>query len=669
MSILDKNESTKGSPNLRVITPEMEQIFAAAPPTVLLEADAPRFTLIYANPAFYQSSGRKAEETIGRGVIELFPENPGDVETGNAEIFRKSLIECLKTKKENQLPGQKYDIPIPGTNKFETRYWQASNNPVLDAVTGEVSYIIHVSIDITGAYELAKQERIAFEVAEAQRKELHAVLMEAPAGIVMYDGPEFIFEFVNPVYQSFFPGRELLGKPILEALPELIGHTVIESLKNTYQTGETFFGMEVKTLMVREVDGPLVDSYWNFIFQARYNEKREIDGILMFGFEVTEQVEARLTTQKVNEKLADINDELLSARQKTEQAETQLRLTIEGANLGSWFIDPKTKALEYNSKLAEIYGYESKEPMSFDDAMRQIVEADRGRVANEIDTAVARGNTYDVTFSMHRFDDGKLIWIRALGKTSRLNGERSTVFAGIAMDITEQKQDEQRKNDFIAMVSHELKTPLTSTLAYIQVLLSKIRKTDDSFAILALEQANKQVRKMTKMINGFLTVSRLEAGKIQIDRKRFDMADLVKEVEEETNLAISSHQFIFEPVLPTLVLADRDKIGQVIHNFISNAVKYSPEQSVIQIACITKGNRAQVSVRDEGKGIHPEDKERLFERYYRVTDSSSNPVGGFGIGLYLSAEIIQRHAGSIWVESQVGKGSTFYFNLPVIIEV
>ena len=144
------------------------------------------------------------------------------------------------------------------------------------------------------------------------------------------------------------------------------------------------------------------------------------------------------------------------------------------------------------------------------------------------------------------------------------------------------------------------------------------------------------------------------------------MADLVKEVQEEIILAISSHKFIFDPVLPTNVKADWDKIGHVIHNFISNAAKYSPAKSTIQIACITLGNMVQVSVKDEWKGIHPDDQERLFDRYYRVADTSSQ-VSGFGIGLYLSAEIIYRHDGKIWVESSLGEGSTFYFSLPLLV--
>jgi two-component system sensor histidine kinase VicK len=180
-----------------------------------------------------------------------------------------------------------------------------------------------------------------------------------------------------------------------------------------------------------------------------------------------------------------------------------------------------------------------------------------------------------------------------------------------------------------------------------------------------LDKAKTQVKKMTTMINGFLNVSRLESGKIHIDKQLFDMKDLVKEAEEEVLATIGSHHIVFEPVEVTLVMADRDKIGHVINNFISNAVKYSPVGSTINVACVTVGKNAQISVKDQGIGIRPADIDKLFERYYRVENVSTKSISGFGIGLYLCSEIIERHSGSIWVESIVGEGSTFHFSIPL----
>jgi PAS domain S-box-containing protein len=234
----------------------------------------------------------------------------------------------------------------------------------------------------------------------------------------------------------------------------------------------------------------------------------------------------------------------------------------------------------------------------------------------------------------------------------------------IARDITERKQDESRKNDFIGMVSHELKTPLTSLNGYLQMLQMKAKTAGDTFTSGALDQSVKQVKRMTNMINGFLNVTRLESGKIHIDRQLFDMADLVLETKEETYTLYSGYNFIFHPVEPTLVYADQDKIGQVVNNFVSNAVKYSKPGSTIEVACVQVDGSARVSVSDQGIGIAKEHLARLFERYYRVNDNKH--ISGFGIGLYLSAEIIDRHGGRIWVESAPGRGATFYFSIPLI---
>jgi len=169
------------------------------------------------------------------------------------------------------------------------------------------------------------------------------------------------------------------------------------------------------------------------------------------------------------------------------------------------------------------------------------------------------------------------------------------------------------------------------------------------------------------MINGFLNVSRLESGKLSINKQRFDMAELVKESEAEALPLYASHHVVFAPVEETFVEADRDKIGQVVNNLISNAVKYSKAGSTVNVACVTTNGRAVVSVKDEGFGIKKEEINRLFERYYRVENTNNSNIAGFGIGLYLSAEIIERHQGKIWAESELGKGSTFYFSLPIVI--
>ncbi|MGZ3776905.1 MAG: PAS domain-containing sensor histidine kinase, partial [Mucilaginibacter sp.] len=235
----------------------------------------------------------------------------------------------------------------------------------------------------------------------------------------------------------------------------------------------------------------------------------------------------------------------------------------------------------------------------------------------------------------------------------------------IARDITERKLDEVRKNDFIGMASHELKTPLTSLNAIMQVTSAKLKSHDDPFLASAMDRANMQVRKMTSMINGFLNISRLEAGKLLIEKALFDLNELLLEVFEETKLIVNTHSVSLAQSGEIQINADKDKISSVVSNLVSNAVKYSPRGRLIEIGSKIEGDDVVVYVKDEGMGIRPHDLPQIFDRYYRVEGDDTRHISGFGIGLYLCAEIIMRHEGKIWAESEVGKGSTFYFSLPL----
>jgi len=235
----------------------------------------------------------------------------------------------------------------------------------------------------------------------------------------------------------------------------------------------------------------------------------------------------------------------------------------------------------------------------------------------------------------------------------------------IARDITERKLDEARKNDFIGIVSHELKTPLTSLNAITQVVNAKLKKSDDTFLSGAMEKATRQVKRMAGLINGFLDISRLESGKILVEKKPFKLDELLHEIADETVLTVNTHTVSLAKTVPVEVDADRERINSVISNLVSNAVKYSANGTRIEIKCRVRTDSVVVSVKDQGMGVSLNDLDKIFDRYYRVESSNTQHISGFGIGLYLSAEIIKRHEGKIWAKSESGKGSTFYFSLPL----
>ncbi len=235
----------------------------------------------------------------------------------------------------------------------------------------------------------------------------------------------------------------------------------------------------------------------------------------------------------------------------------------------------------------------------------------------------------------------------------------------ICRDITDQKREEQRKNTFVAVVSHELKTPLTTITSYVQLLLRKYAIEKESYAYQYGSKIEIQAKRMTSMIQDFLSLVRMDEGEIPLHKEHFLLLDLMQEVIADTKLLTQKHTVQLIDCESLMVFADRDKIGQVLINLLSNAVKYSPQGGAITIGCSKmKDGRVKVFVKDTGIGISKADQKRLFQRFYRVENEESQNIAGFGIGLYLVSEILSRHDSKIKVKSEEGKGSTFSFVIP-----
>ncbi|MES2875204.1 MAG: ATP-binding protein [Bacteroidota bacterium] len=341
------------------------------------------------------------------------------------------------------------------------------------------------------------------------------------------------------------------------------------------------------------------------------------------------------------------------------------RIAIEAANVGTWMIDDATRVFITSSRVKELFGYDSGQELTLEAALMCVTERHREKISKGIEETFKTGKPYHVDFSTSGLPERKLRWVKAVGGLYTDPEGKLTHISGVMMDITEQKQGELRKNKFIGMVSHELKTPLTSLRAYVQMLHAWARKRKDDFTVGALAKMEKQVKKMGNMINGFLSLNQVESGNIHLDLKDFELNNLINNALEETRLLNPSRTIKFSQLEIVELQADPDKIEQVLINLVSNAIKYSPEEGVIEITTSIKGEMAEVRIKDEGIGIAPSDMKKLFERYFRVENKHTEQIPGFGIGLYLCAEIIRIHNGKIWGESEPGKGSEFCFQLPL----
>ncbi len=235
-------------------------------------------------------------------------------------------------------------------------------------------------------------------------------------------------------------------------------------------------------------------------------------------------------------------------------------------------------------------------------------------------------------------------------------------------DIAERKELEQRKDEFISMASHELKTPVTSLKGFLTLLQRRLTIQGEEKGLHYLARMDAQVQRLTKLIDDLLDLSKMQSGQLVYREERFDMDALVQEIVENVQGTTQTHHVLLEGQALAEVFADRDRIGQVIINLLNNAIKYSSQADTVLVQVAQDQNQVQVSIKDFGIGIAREHQHKIFERFYQVTDPEERNYPGLGIGLYISCEIVMRHGGQLWVESEKGEGATFHVTLPLYQE-
>ncbi len=288
---------------------------------------------------------------------------------------------------------------------------------------------------------------------------------------------------------------------------------------------------------------------------------------------------------------------------------------------------------------------------------------------------IRNGRKIDHFETVRKSKDGKLIHISLTVSPVKNAAGKIIGASKVAKDITDKIELEKQRNlyteklqnlnkykdEFMVMASHELKTPITIISANLQLLQHQM-KDDDNYSF--VDKSLKQVKKLSDLISNLLDVSKIQAGKLDLNFSILDISVLLTEVKNNIQLTTENHHIIFhEPSARLLVKADREKMEQVIINLLNNAIKYSPGSKEVIIDAREDNGNILVSVRDYGIGIPSEDLENIFARFYRVSGLPAL-FTGTGVGLYISAEIIKRHNGKIWAESKPEEGSVFYFYIP-----
>jgi PAS domain S-box-containing protein len=269
---------------------------------------------------------------------------------------------------------------------------------------------------------------------------------------------------------------------------------------------------------------------------------------------------------------------------------------------------------------------------------------------------------YEITLPFRKIGDRTLL----LNAKRILLGKYATDFILVGVeDITKRKMIDKQKDDFIGYVTHELKTPITTVTAFTQILQGYHAKTGDKKSQFLLSKVATQLERLNGLVNSFAKVYKAQTGRLEIQKQKIDLDRLVHEDVEGLQYTTTTHNLIIKGSITKSVMADKERIHEVLINLIINAIKYSPNANKIIIKLSEKENEAVISVKDYGFGITREEQKKVFERFFRVQSKNDNRIEGLGLGLYLVSEIVKLHHGKIWVNSKVGKGSTFSFMLPL----
>lgn len=576
------------------------------------------------NDAYLELVGRERSAMESRTIWEAIPEA--------AAVYAPIMNDVISSG--IAFHAKEHELELVRNGKAEQVFVNFVYEPVSYA-NGNMKAVMVIGFEVT-------DQVIARRKIEQSQNRLNSMVMTAPIGMTVLKGRDLVIEIANdPMYEIW--GRtpqQTLGKRLLDVFPEIVDQPFPNMLRNVFDTGVR---LAIPEIAVR-LSTPL--GIVNYIIDFAYDPLFDIDG----------NVEAILTT------VTNITEKV-NARNELQKARDTLKQAIESAEMGTWAVNLKTDALTVSEQGKKMHGLPMDAGITLKESLKMVAPDYLDRVKSAIQHAIETNQSFDIEYVIYPADGSKARWLKSTGRAYYDKDNNAESIAGTMIDITESKAYDQQKDDFISIASHELKTPVTSLKAALQLLDRMKDNPSPQMLPKLIEQSNRSMDKISTLIEDLLNLSRMNEGQLKLDKTTFNIAEMLTQCCNHVRVE-GKHELIVQGDVKLQVFADEHRIDQVIVNMVNNAVKYAPNSKSIYFNIEKKGKTAKISVRDTGPGIAPEKLSHLFERYYR-TDASGYQNSGLGLGLYISAEIIRKHNGEIGVDSEVGKGSTFWFTLPL----
>lgn len=580
----------------------------------------PEMRIQFANQSMLDAWG-KGNDVIGKKYEDVLPE------LQNQKVYNQ-LDSVFKTGIPFHAYNQQIDLLVLG--KLTRYYFNYSFTPLYSGY--DIYGVMNTAADVTAL-------NIAHKKLEESEQNLRNTILQAPVAMCIFRGPNHVVEIANErMFELIGKDAEaVLGKPIFEGVYEAADQGFEAILEKVYYSGETFKAFSIPIDLPR--NGEIKTVYLDLLYEPFKETAKEITGVIVVATEVTEQV---------------------VARKRIEEAEERGRIAIESAELGTYQIDLLTGEIKTSPRFDIIWDVSNVD--SRDEVVAHVHPEDRMIRQQAHEKALLTGRLYYEARVV--WNDLSIHWIKVTGKIIYNADHQPATLLGVVQDITAQKEIEHQKDAFVATVSHELKTPITSMKVYCHLLLEKFSALQDEASTAMVSNMNMQINRLNYIIQDLLDVTRIEANKIRFRNDHFDFNSLVKEIVDEVQVTKPTHEIIITDSEPVKIFADKERTSQVLTNLLTNAIRYSPNADKVIVSANLKDGEVICSVQDFGTGIEKEKQSKIFERFYQVPEVN-RANAGFGLGLYISSQIIQRQNGKIWVESDRGNGSTFYFSLPV----
>lgn len=641
----------------------------------------------------FTEAKRRVEELKRKGVTDLdnyFKDNKDEllsiISTIKVKDVNKEAIQAYGGSREELLADLKnvfvedtLPIMIEEFKMITTGGGRFEKEALVRNKKGDILNVI-CRIDFPENDDYSSVQVIWTDITERKKAELLLHKSEERFRSMANEAPMFVWEtdeklqttFLNKEGYQYFGLDEKMNVSELSwkkfIHPDDLGN-VLDIMHEASRTHCSY------TLEMRLKNGSTGEYHW-FLDKGspRFQNDRFI-GFIGTSLDINERKEIQKDLEiLVSERTAE-----LSKKNK------ELNEAQEIAELGSWEWNVLTNELTWSNTLYNIYGLENTINITYEKFLslqhpddrsfleQNIKEAWQNKSFKEFNHRIITpsGQTKSLHASGEVITDENGNIIRMVG-----TGQDISTLLRIIKELEEIKEADKLKSDFIKIASHELNTPITSIKGYVQLLLNAIEKEKENenekplpplLVRSSLISVDKQIKRLTRLISELLDISKIETGTLELKKEKFNFNELAIETIEDILYTNTKHRINLFHDFYAYVLGDKDRIGQVMINFLTNAIKYSPQSDKIDVAISRRSeNEIAFSVKDYGIGIDKTEQEKIFERFYRAKGKAEQTYPGFGIGLFIAHEFIQKHGGQVWVDSEKGKGSTFTFTLPVL---